>query len=215
MKLTTKLSIVAAVLLLTACASGPRKVSMTEAMASENQIITAAKSQPAPPQLEKLYTQPINKTEPCKLPTSKDQLERKNFRAYWDGDCKDGYAYGLGRDIALSDTHHVEEITIHNGNGDSNGQPTRLIDYVQNFSAHRVYGTNFLRFLGTKNSSSKTAPSFPFNTVQVSWIKMVAFGTWIGRHSAQSKLQSTNLSKASPMSSWTTRRFLPLRTRQE
>ncbi|BDS30369.1 hypothetical protein [Aeromonas caviae] len=143
MKLTTKLSIVAAVLLLTACASGPRKVSMTEAMASENQIITAAKSQPAPPQLEKLYTQPINKTEPCKLPTSKDQLERKNFRAYWDGDCKDGYAHGLGRDIALSDTHHVEEVTIHNGDGGSNGQPWRLIDYVQNHGAYGVRGTAF------------------------------------------------------------------------
>ena len=139
MKLTTKLGIAALTLLLAACATGPRKVSMAEATDSENQIITAARNQPAPAQPEKLYTQPVNKTELCKLPTSKEQLERKNFRAYWDGDCKDGYAYGLGRDIALSDTHHVEEITIHNGDGDSNGQPSRLIDYVHN---HGVYGVN-------------------------------------------------------------------------
>ncbi len=143
MRLTTKLGITTVMLLLTACATGPRKVSMAEAIASENQIITAARSQPAQPQPEKLYTQPVNKTEPCKLPTSKDQLERKNFRAYWDGDCKDGYAYGLGRDIALSDTHHAEEITIHNGDGDSNGQPWRLIDYVHNYGAYGVRGATF------------------------------------------------------------------------
>lgn len=143
MKMTYSLTIAALVLLLTACATSPRKVSMEEAMASENQIISAASRQPAPLQPEKLYTQPVNKTEPCKLPTSKDQLERKNFRAYWDGDCKDGYAYGLGRDIALSDTHHVEEITIHSGDGDSNGQPWRVIDYVQNHSAYGLRGAAF------------------------------------------------------------------------
>lgn len=147
MKLKTKLGITAVILLLSACATGPRKISMAEAIAPQAHIITAARSQPAQQQqqqqLEKLYTQPVNKTEPCKLPTDKNQLERKNFRAYWDGDCKNGFAYGLGRDIALSDTIHVEEITIHNGNGDSNGQPYRLIDYVQNFSQYRVKGAVF------------------------------------------------------------------------
>lgn len=140
MKLAINLGVTAVMLVLSACASGPRKVSMTEATTFENQIISAAGSQPAPPPLEKLYTQPVNKTEPCRLPTSKDQIERRNFRAYWDGDCKNGYAYGLGRDIALSDTHHIEEITIHNGDGDSNGQPWRGVDYVQNHGAYGVRG---------------------------------------------------------------------------
>lgn len=143
MKLATNLGITAAMLLLTACATGPRKVSMAEVMVSENQIISAVRSDPAPAQPERLYTQPVNKIEPCKLATSKDQLERKNFRAYWDGDCKNGYAYGLGRDIALSDTHHVEEITIYNSDGDANGQPWRLIDYVQNYGAYGVRGATF------------------------------------------------------------------------
>lgn len=108
MKLTTKLGITALTLLLTACATGPRKVSMAEAMVPGNQLLsTTTKKQLAPLQPEKLYTQPVNKTEPCKLPTDKSQLERNNFRAYWDGTCKNGYAYGLGRDIALSDTHHL------------------------------------------------------------------------------------------------------------
>ncbi len=138
MKLTPILGITAVMFILSACATGPRKVSMAEATASENQIISATRNQPVPPQPEKLYTQPVNKTEPCKLPTSKEQLERRNFRSYWDGDCKDGYAYGLGRGIALSDTHHVEEITIHNGDGDSNGQPTRFLDYVQNYGKYGI-----------------------------------------------------------------------------
>lgn len=140
MKLTPILGITAVMFILSACSIGPRKVSMAEATASYNQITTDTSTQPtSPPQLEKIYTQPVNKTEPCKLPTSKEQLERRNFRAYWDGDCKDGYAYGFGRDIALSDTHHFEEITIHNGDGYSNGRPFRFLDYVQNYGRYGIH----------------------------------------------------------------------------
>ena len=77
-----------------------------------------------------LFVQPVNKKEACKLPTTQDQMERANVRTYWDGACKDGYAFGLGRDIAISDTHHVEEITIHNGTGDSTESPSVLYDFV-------------------------------------------------------------------------------------
>lgn len=76
------------------------------------------------------FVQPVNKKENCKLPTTQDQLDRRNFRAYWDGDCKDGYAFGLGRDIAISDTHHTEEITIHNGTGDNIDSPSVGYDLV-------------------------------------------------------------------------------------
>lgn len=190
MKLKTKLGIAAMIPLLNACATSTsdlHKVSMAEVVAFENQIITAKRSQLAPPPPEKLYTQPVNKTEPCKLPTSKEQLERKNSRSYWDGDCKDGYAYGLGRDIALSDTHHVEEITIYNGDGDSNGQPWRVIDYVQNRGAYGVRGQPSLRLLDTTNSSRTTAPTFPFATLQELRITRATCGTWTVHHSAQLK----------------------------
>lgn len=157
MKLANTLVVLTMTLLLTACANGPRKVSVAEAAATENQIYTALKSMPTPSQPEKLYTQPVNKTEPCKLPTTKDQLERNNFRAYWDGGCKNGYANGLGRDIALSDTHHMEEITIHNGNGDNDRQPTRFINYVKAISGYGVVGTasygNILKEIITNNGA--------------------------------------------------------------
>ena len=119
-----------------AFAGGPPKVSMREAMKYENQIIAAAASQPVVPQAERLYTQPVNKTESCKLPTTQNQLDRKNFRAYWDGDCKDGFAFGLGRDIAISDTHHLEEITIHNHSSPEIERPVAHYDFINNTSAY-------------------------------------------------------------------------------
>lgn len=143
MKLAAKLCITVAVpLLLTACVTNPRKVSMAEVMPPNSQFASAEISPSVASQPERLYTQPVNKTEPCKVPTNKKQLERKNFRAYWDGDCKGGYAYGLGREIALSDTHHLEEVTVYKGNGDSNGQPFVVVDYVQNRSIYAVKGVD-------------------------------------------------------------------------
>ncbi len=73
-----------------------RSVSYSEAIAFEQSQSSEIVAMPSRP--ENLYVQPLNKNEPCKLPTSKDQLERQKFRAYWDGQCKNGYAYGLGRD---------------------------------------------------------------------------------------------------------------------
>lgn len=93
-----------------------------------------AVTEPAP-----LFVQPLNKTEPCKLPTTKEQLERSHLRTFWDGQCKNGYAFGLGRDIAISDTHHVEEITVHDGTStDSGKNPTVDYDFVNNRAAYRV-----------------------------------------------------------------------------
>lgn len=113
-----------------------RSVSYSEAIAfeqSQSSVVVAIPSLP-----EKLYIQPLNKNEPCKLPSSKEQLERRNFRAYWDGQCKDGYAYGLGRDIAISDTHHYEEITIHNGEGDNFNAPAVNYDFINNSVVYRM-----------------------------------------------------------------------------
>lgn len=117
------------------CAStqyGPklRAIDYEEASAFERMLQAKVIPNPQRPQL--LYTQPVNKKEPCKLPTTQDQLERGNFRAYWDGQCKDGYAFGLGRDIAISDTHHVEEITVHSGTGDNANSPGVGYDFVNN-----------------------------------------------------------------------------------
>jgi len=117
-----------------------RQVSSEEAF-SEIRALAKDTSQ-SHPEWERLYTQPVNKSAPCKLATSQGQLDRNNFRAYWDGECKDGFAYGLGRDIAISDTHHVEEITIYGDNGKtpvSPFSPFVRYDFVHQFVA---YGLN-------------------------------------------------------------------------
>lgn len=90
-----------------------------------------------------LFVQPVNKKEACKLPTTQDQMERANVRTYWDGACKDGYAFGLGRDITTSDTHHLEEITIHNGTGDNIESPSVLYDFVNTRVAYRTPSGKF------------------------------------------------------------------------
>lgn len=122
-------------------ASRPKAISYEEASAFEHLLL--ARKSAAPEEPEKLYTQPVNKKETCKLATTQDQLARPNFRAYWDGKCKNGFAFGLGRDIAISDTHHVEEITVHDGDGYNWSQPRVAYNYVNNLVLYAVGGSKF------------------------------------------------------------------------
>ncbi|MFT3761280.1 MAG: hypothetical protein QM761_01445 [Pseudoxanthomonas sp.] len=123
------------------CGSKPKSISYKEAAAFEQSLLARGS---VPLELpEPLYVQPINKREACKLPTSRDQLDRPNFRAYWDGECKNGFAFGLGRDIAISDTHHFEEITIHNGAEDYWPQISVDYNYVENAVSYAVRGSKY------------------------------------------------------------------------
>ena len=150
----------AALALLAGCAtpgqhaSQPKPISYDEASAFEHSLLARRSAPPEMPPL--IYTQPVNKKEPCKLPTSQDQLDRPNFRAYWDGGCKNGFASGLGRDIAISDTHHLEEITVHDGSGNNWSQPRVMYDYVNNTVLYAVGGSRFPEAtqLGEKMDSS-------------------------------------------------------------
>lgn len=119
----------------------PRSISYDEASAFERSLLIMEALKAEVP--ERLYVQPINKKEPCKLQTTQDQLDRPNFRSYWDGECRNGFAFGLGRDIAISDTHHFEEITIHNGSGDGWSQPRVGYDFVNNSVIYAVGGSRY------------------------------------------------------------------------
>lgn len=119
-----------------------KSISFADATSFENSLL--AKDRPPIERPEKVYSQPVNKKIPCKLPSSSDQLARNNFRSYWDGQCKNGYAFGLGRDIAISDTHHVEEITTHNGTDDDyTNRASVYYDFVNGFVGYRVHGEKF------------------------------------------------------------------------
>lgn len=140
--------IAAFVALVSGCANtgqyGPkaRAIDYEEASAFERERSLPVRAVPVrqPPAF---YTQPANKQEPCKLPTSQDQLARSNFVAYWDGQCKDGYAFGLGRDIAISDTHHIEEIITYGINGDASTSPRVIYDYVNNSVMYATPGEKY------------------------------------------------------------------------
>jgi hypothetical protein len=140
-----RLSLIATFVASAVCASGcstpnyatPVGRTLSEREASAFEQALRAKPGLVVSQPDPLFVQPANKTEPCKLSTTKDQLERSNFRAFWDGQCKNGFAFGLGRDIAISDTHHVEQITVHDGTGTDRG-PSATYDFVNNRAAYRV-----------------------------------------------------------------------------
>lgn len=119
-----------------------RSIDYEEASVFERSLQTSVPPAPIKP-ATMLFTQPNNKTEPCKLPTTREQLGRTNFRSYWDGPCKNGYAFGLGRDIAISDTHHHEEITIHNGTGQNDQSPSVNYDFVNNRVSYVTPGEKF------------------------------------------------------------------------
>jgi hypothetical protein len=115
-------------------------------------------------------------------------LERSNFRAYWDGDCRDGFAYGFGRDIAISDTHHIEELTMHNGTADDYSGVRVDYDFLNNQVSYcdmgpqwpskaclierydnKIEGFNMTRTLGVTDSQGRTfaLQSSPLSPVKV------------------------------------------------
>jgi hypothetical protein len=118
-----------------------RKISLDEASVFERSLASRGTSAPQEPAY--LYTQPVNKTKPCKIFTHREQLDRNNFRAYWDGQCRNGFAFGLGRDIAISDTPHLEEITVYGENGKVIDTPAILYDFVNNEVTYRFIGNKF------------------------------------------------------------------------
>jgi len=65
------------------------------------------------------WIQPANKKEQCKVfvGTSKDddRTIKHDYKIYWDGQCKDGYAYGLGREIEKGFLTDMEAIAMYSG----------------------------------------------------------------------------------------------------
>ncbi|MDR2791016.1 MAG: hypothetical protein LBB59_08600 [Campylobacteraceae bacterium] len=59
------------------------------------------------------WIQPSNKKENCKVWTgvtkTNDRTKKDSFKLFWDGGCKDGYAYGLGREIEIHDMFNSQE----------------------------------------------------------------------------------------------------------
>lgn len=76
------------------------------------------------------WIQPKNKKEACKvyvgIDSKDDHTLKDSYALYWDGDCKDGYAYGLGREMEYRDYSYHYQIGIY-----KNGMPE---DYCVNIN---------------------------------------------------------------------------------
>lgn len=73
------------------------------------------------------YVQPYNKKEKCKLWMEHNAgeffwLEDDSYKIFWDGECKDGFASGLGREIETADMMDKWGLAIY-----KKGKPTYYI----------------------------------------------------------------------------------------
>lgn len=107
-------------------------LSHQEADAFRQSLIDAHKKQPLSPKQETVYVQPLNKKEKCLVPFAPELAKKKGLKSYWDGQCKNGYAFGLGRDVVIAkDGTHIEEISVYDENHQNYG-PYVWFDYKQN-----------------------------------------------------------------------------------
>ncbi|WP_066166350.1 hypothetical protein [Aliarcobacter cryaerophilus] len=63
------------------------------------------------------WIQPKNKKEECKvyveIDSKNDKTTKSDYTLYWDGECKDGYAYGLGREIEKTMLEDLQQIGVY------------------------------------------------------------------------------------------------------
>lgn len=65
------------------------------------------------------WIQATNKKEPCKLfigyNPNDDRTLKDGYKIFWDGKCKNGYAYGLGREFEKGFLTNLEAIALYSG----------------------------------------------------------------------------------------------------
>ena len=65
------------------------------------------------------WVQAANKKEPCKLfvsgDSNDDRTSKDGYKIFWDGNCKNGYASGLGREFERGFLTNLDAIALYNG----------------------------------------------------------------------------------------------------
>ena len=110
--------------LISGCASTPRipTVDENEAFKYERKYLSEYE------QLKNKYTnqsvykwvQPANKKSSCKVyvgisKATENRTLDENYKIYWDGGCKNGYANGLGREFERGTVLNMEALAIYQG----------------------------------------------------------------------------------------------------
>lgn len=95
------------------------------------------------PKKKTTYIQPSNKKEPCKVwfgYTEDNQwFKEESYKIFWDGECKNGYADGLGREIEKDTLMDKWGLAIY-----KDGKPTYYIvnDVLRNYTFEGIDDQN-------------------------------------------------------------------------
>jgi len=109
--------------LLSGCASTPRipAIDENEAFKYERQHLVEYENLKANyiDQSAVKWIQAANKKTPCKvyvgISKTEDRTLDENYKIYWDGGCKNGYANGLGREFERGTVLNMEALAIYQG----------------------------------------------------------------------------------------------------
>lgn len=109
--------------LLSGCASTPRipAIDENEAFKYERQYLVEYENLKANyiDQSAVKWVQAANKKTPCKvyvgISKTEDRTLDENYKIYWDGGCKNGYANGLGREFERGTVLNMEALAIYQG----------------------------------------------------------------------------------------------------
>jgi len=102
--------VLASAILVTGCSS-VKTVSPEEA----DQVIKAVQA-PGPVKIDKVvWVQPDNKSEACKTYFLDPPADTSKLKVTWDGACKDGYAFGLGREFVVGGGHDQSMVATYVG----------------------------------------------------------------------------------------------------
>ncbi|MCL1141779.1 hypothetical protein [Shewanella gaetbuli] len=135
------------------CESTPKSSLQYYSTEQANYIIHSNISKiPLKKELKRFMVQPVNKTQECLIEELDDgQYELdSSIQIYWDGQCKDGFAIGIGRAFAIGDYTDMEQIYQVGQLGKAvNHKPVVAIDYIRNTSMRGVIDVeNTISFSG-------------------------------------------------------------------
>lgn len=111
-------------LLFSACTGQPSitKIDENEAFKYVKQYETEyqqIKSNAANTAMPVKWIQAANKTETCKMfvgyNPNDDRTQKDGYKIFWDGKCKNGYAYGLGREMERGFLTNLDAIALYSG----------------------------------------------------------------------------------------------------
>lgn len=95
------------------------------------------------PTIKTTYIQPSNKKEPCKLlfrySENNQWFKEESYKVFWDGECKNGFANGLGREIEKDNLIDTWGLAIY-----KDGKPTYYItnNILENVLFEGIKDTN-------------------------------------------------------------------------